>query len=163
MIKAIQKKLKNKKGFTLIELIIVIAILGIIATIAVPKFAGMQDKAKRGADITSAKAIADQVAILMAEDKIDYTSDRTVEVVKATDPGAAPSPITETYIKKVIQYQLTEQLQDIPKIKSNINSKQASSFYVIIDADDKTIKVTDAESSGDEIYPTPDTSTYGKK
>ena len=36
----------SKAGFTLIELLIVVVIIGILATIAIPKFAATKDKAK---------------------------------------------------------------------------------------------------------------------
>lgn len=41
--------LQNDKGFTLVELIVVIAVLGILAGIAVPRITGVQNKARYAA------------------------------------------------------------------------------------------------------------------
>ncbi len=40
------RQFRNKRGFTLVEIILVIIIIGILAAIIVPKFAGQSDKAK---------------------------------------------------------------------------------------------------------------------
>ena len=62
MLKFFSKRM-NKKGFTLIELIVVIAILGILLLIAVPRLAGFRESAAQKADKASAATIGNAVAL----------------------------------------------------------------------------------------------------
>lgn len=50
------KKVKNKKGFTLIELIVVIAILAVLAAIIIPTVASSLDRANNARDLANARS-----------------------------------------------------------------------------------------------------------
>lgn len=67
IINKIINKLKEKKGFTLIELIVVIAILGILAAILLPQFTGFQDRARSTQALTDAKQVATAMDALEIE------------------------------------------------------------------------------------------------
>jgi len=54
------RNLRNSKGFTLIELMIVVVIIGILAAIAIPKFSEVSDRAKNA----EAKPILKQICTL---------------------------------------------------------------------------------------------------
>jgi type IV pilus assembly protein PilA len=50
--------MSNRKGFTLIELLIVVVIIGILAAIAIPKFANTKQKAVRSSMISDLRNLA---------------------------------------------------------------------------------------------------------
>ena len=47
----------NRKGFTIVELVIVIAVIGILAGVMIPTISGVIAKANDAADLADAKAI----------------------------------------------------------------------------------------------------------
>ena len=60
------KKLTNKKGFTLMEMIIVVAIIAILAVITIPTLTAKTDSAEKAADaanLRSAKAVYQVMAM----------------------------------------------------------------------------------------------------
>lgn len=66
-----RKMLNNKKGFTLIELIVVIAIIAILAAVAVPKLSGFQDSAKDKRDLSNIK-LSNNLSQIYNAEKGDY-------------------------------------------------------------------------------------------
>ena len=62
-------KLKNKRGFTLIELIVVLAVLAIILAIAVPRFIGIQKQARIDSDYSTGALIAKAAELYEAREE----------------------------------------------------------------------------------------------
>ena len=59
----LRKKLKNKKGFTLMEMLIVIAIIVILLAIAIPSFNNSLNKAKTAADEANVRSYYAEVMV----------------------------------------------------------------------------------------------------
>ena len=65
--KSIRKLLKREKGFTLIELMIVVAIIGILAAIAIPNFLKFQARARQSEAKTNLKGFFTAAKAYFAE------------------------------------------------------------------------------------------------
>ena len=62
----------NKRGFTLVELIIVIAVIAILATVLIPTFNGVIKKAKASAALQEARsAYEETLAMDLADGVLD--------------------------------------------------------------------------------------------
>jgi type IV pilus assembly protein PilA len=81
MLKQLRKLQKDSQGFTLVELMIVVAIIGILAAIAIPNFRNYQLKSKRGELPMNLKAI--KVA------EVAYQAERDTFVALTASPRAA--------------------------------------------------------------------------
>ncbi|HEX2926793.1 MAG TPA: prepilin-type N-terminal cleavage/methylation domain-containing protein [Ruminiclostridium sp.] len=67
MLMFLKKVKKNKKGYTLTELIVVVAILGILAAVATPMILNQVQKAKDSSDAANERTIENAYKIKIAE------------------------------------------------------------------------------------------------
>jgi type IV pilus assembly protein PilA len=92
--------MRNRTGFTLIELLIVVVIIGLLAAIAIPKFANTKEKAIVASMKSDLRSLASAQEGYWVENRTYYggaipnagfqyqpSSGVTVSVVNATDAG----------------------------------------------------------------------------
>lgn len=81
---------RNNKGFTLMEMLIVVAIIAILVAIAIPTFSGALEKAREAADAANLRAAyAEAMAEQMVEDEAfgAYSDYNDVALVSAAGKG----------------------------------------------------------------------------
>ena len=81
--------LRTRKGFTLIELLIVVVIIGILAAIAIPKFAQTKEKAY----VTAMKS---DLKNLVSANEAVYSDANSYTTIPAAPVGSSGVSITQT-------------------------------------------------------------------
>lgn len=89
---------KKKKGFTLIELIIVLAVMAIIALIAIPNFTAVRDNSKVKADVQSIETVKRTILMLTSDETIKGNDIITVTFNSTTGKIAAATITGTTMI-----------------------------------------------------------------
>ncbi len=137
---------KKQEGFTLIELIIVIAILAIIAAIAVPNILGAVDNSRKSTDVANAKIILNAAAQVKAKDASladaagNYTINASgVNAVTGTNAGVAAFA---TALQK-----------ELNNAGITAKYKNAGAFTLAINGTDNTMTVS---TSIGQVAPNPD-------
>lgn len=92
-----QELKKNKKGFTLVELVVVIAILAVLVTLIVPKIMGNVADAQKNTEIGNARTLASDITVWNAQKpstewvvELDATKDNII--TKADYVNRIPLP-----------------------------------------------------------------------
>ena len=97
-------KRNNKKGFTIVELVVVIAVIAILSAVFIPTFSGVIGKAKEAALKADLKAVYTQYASdkALAEEDVAETvyikvEDKYYEVVKGNTKNATEVALPACY------------------------------------------------------------------
>lgn len=99
MLNKIRKMLKQQEGFTLVELMIVVVILGIISGIGIQQYGKVQERAREGVDDANIKIIENaarmyQLSEGKAPENIDDLRGYGLE-----EPPVSPWPESEYWIE----------------------------------------------------------------
>ena len=114
------KKRRKRKGFMILELVIVVAIIGVLAAMAVPNLTGLTDEAK--------------VARIQSDLSTMGTAAEVYYVKKGAYPAALDSLVgsgDEGYLKKLPEppdKSVTYELKDKGEVVASFKGKTYSSF-----------------------------------
>jgi len=95
MFRKISYALKNRKGFTLVELMVVVVIIGVLSAIAVPLYNNQTETARLNAHMTNIKIIESAVQQYKAVEGVSTYTDTAA----VTDNATLAASVLKGYIQ----------------------------------------------------------------
>ena len=122
------KKIKNQQGFTLIELIIVIAVIAILAAVLLPRFLGFTEDAKFSAAKSEGKNIATAAEAIAAQGNTFSTGDNTDE--KVFSPGEVMGYLGKQLKGSLTFVESSGELQNFTYSRNDGTNSYPVTYYV---------------------------------
>ncbi len=85
------KLIKKQSGFTLLEVMVVVVILGVLASVVVPNLLGNKEKADQQKAITDIVALENALDMYKLDNSVYPTTDQGLEAL-VSKPSASPEP-----------------------------------------------------------------------
>ena len=156
MLQTIRKRLNNK-GFTLVELIVVLVILAILAALLIPSLTGYIDRARQESVVAETRMVVLAAQTVLSEEYGQNENFSAGEIVYEGAPASNPKG-------------LKDEIHELSETKGHFRVKYSATAKVLevtYDRDDYTCKYVCDEETGESSYvcPSPDdlntTSLFG--
>lgn len=159
MLKFLNKKKNDNKGFSLVELIIVVAILAILVGLLAPQYLKYVEKSRKSADASNLDEMVRAIQVYAADAEETLPEDRyTITIGKTATTVTAESATQKADNEKVAKKALDEAAPDWAKTKLKSNKwdsgetgeNKANATYI-------SAKITVAQDGGTTVTYTPAT------